>query len=123
MVFDVLGFLTFRPLAEDTGRAADSSELEFSESFMILPILEDLQVAYALVPLAVLSMFIAARWNAPRRTLKTVTLWDCTSDTGEELPSYAPGDDPTCLPAELDYIKQFIEQGFVLRICGSATEF
>lgn len=123
MVFHLLGFLAFRPLAEDTGRATDGSnlKLEFSESFMMLPNLENLDIVYALVPLALLSSFIAARWNAPRWTLKSVTLWGCISDTGEELPSYAPGDDPTFLPAELDDVKQFIAQGLVLRIGGSAT--
>ncbi len=119
---DVLLYILVEILKRTRNVTATSETTSpLASAFLALPKLENLKIVRSRVPLARLSVLIAVRWNAHGRTLKSITLWDCTTFTGEEIPSYAPGDDPACLSAEWDDVKQYIAQGLVLRIGGSAT--
>jgi len=86
-------------------------------AFRALPELEDLELILVYASVARVVDFISTRWNcAGTRTLKTLKLTRGPVNPSGYFPQFDTGDDPSTLPSEWDAVKQFIREGFLLKI-------
>jgi len=88
---------------------------DLTETFRFVPELENLEVIdYDMYDID-FSKFIAARWNARNRTLKSVTLVRC-SCSGAAFPEFKVGEEPAKLPSDLQPVQKCVNDGLLLEI-------
>ncbi len=93
-----------------TGRPGAGSN--YNTSSTLLPILEHLEFHSMCAQPSLFIDLISSRWRAHGRTLKTVTLAQCSARRyGSRFPTFSPGGDSSRFPEAWAAVKEFISEG------------